>query len=309
MKVQEKMERHGVAFQKIDLVRRAAAVLALARPRQQMKNALVLAGLVFSESLAKPVALLRTFEAVVSFCCASGAVYALNDLLDRDADRAHPIKRLRPVASRMVSPRVAAGTAVGLGAAALAVAGQVSEAFLGTVAAYLAVHVGYSLYLKHQPLIDLFVVALGYVLRAVGGAVAVEVTISPWLLFCTLVLALFLVVGKRHAELASLADGAVTHRNVLDHYSVDYLRQLLTVLTSLVVLAYSLYAISSETAQRHPLLSLTIPPVMYGLFRYYALVLHERKGGHPEDILIQDRHIQVTVTVWGALVLWALYHP
>ena len=280
-------------------------VLELARPKQQVKNALVLAGLVFSGSLQSVQVVLRALIATIAFCCASAGIYAFNDFVDREADRRHPTKSRRPVASGLISPVLAVGLALVYTAGALGISAYLPRQFQATLVTYLVLQLSYSRYLKQQELLDMFTVALGYVLRAVGGAVAINVQISSWLILCTLLLALFLIVGKRHAELT--LPQSSDHRAVLARYSQEYLRHLMVMTGTLAAVTYCLYAVTSETATRHPLLVLTVPPVLYGLFRYLQVVVQDMKGGHPEEILFHDAHIAGAVVLWGALVLASLY--
>lgn len=286
---------------------RLQGLVALARPRQQVKNLVVWAALVFAGRLGEARAVGDVFQAFLAFCFASAAIYAFNDVADRAADATHPVKRFRPVASGTVSPVL--GLAAGLlwGVAAAALGWRVGASFAGVLAAYVALQVAYSLWLKRVPLIDLFGVAVGYVQRAVGGAVAVEASISPWLVLCTLLLALFLVVGKRLGELAQLGGEAGAHRVTLRVYSRELLQQLLSVVAGSLVVIYSLYAITSNTAQAHPGLAWTIPLVLYGLFRYFLLVTRPEQGAQPEEILLKDTQVRAVVLLWGAVVVWALY--
>lgn len=289
----------------VGLVSRMGGVLALARPKQQVKNALVLAALVFSGSLQSVSAISRSVVALIVFCSASAGVYAFNDFVDRAADRKHPTKSHRPVASGLVPPALAVVMASVYTLVALLVSTYLPWQFQATLFTYLLLQLAYSRYLKRQELLDMFAVAFGYVLRAVGGAAALDVRISPWLVLCTLLLALFLVTGKRHAEL-TLAQ-ASEHRAVLLRYSSSYLQHLMVMTGTSAVLTYCLYALTSDTAERHPLLVLTVPPVLYGLFRYLQVVVQDTKGGQPEEVLFRDAHIRGAVLLWVVLVLVALY--
>jgi 4-hydroxybenzoate polyprenyltransferase len=293
--------------------RRATAALLFSslRPEQWTKNLLVFAGVLFGRRLLDPVAVVIAVATFVTFCALSGAVYLFNDVADRQADREHPLKSLRPIASGDLSMRVALVTAGLLGAAALA-ASIVIRPALGVVsAAYLILLVLYSTVLKHVVIVDVLTIAAGFVLRAVAGAVAVALPISHWLLVCTTLLALFLALSKRRHELTLLADGATGHRRILEEYSPYLLDQMVSVVTASTLVAYVSYATSAETAERLGTnrLGLTIPFVLYGIFRYLYLVHQKRGGGSPAAMLLTDRPLLVCVALWTACVIVILYSP
>jgi 4-hydroxybenzoate polyprenyltransferase len=255
--------------------------------------------------------MVRAAAAFAIFCALSGVVYLVNDLVDREADQRHPLKRLRPVASGQLSPPTAAVGAALLAVLAMAAAIALSPAFAGVSAAYVALLVSYSFVLKHLVIIDALTIAAGFVLRAAAGAVAVSVPISHWLLVCTTLLALFLVLSKRRHELTLLAEGATTHRPILNEYSPYLLDQMIAVVTASTLVAYSLYATSGETALRLGTnrLGLTIPFVLYGIFRYLYLVHQKRAGGSPADLLLTDRPLLTCVGLWALAVALILYSP
>jgi 4-hydroxybenzoate polyprenyltransferase len=288
-----------------------ALLLASLRPEQWTKNLFVFAGVLFGGHLLDGVAIGRAVLAFVIFCALSGVVYLLNDLVDREADQRHPLKRLRPIASGRLLPRTAAIAAAVLGTAALAGAVALSSTFAWIAAAYVALLVTYSFLLKHLVIIDALTIAAGFVLRAAAGAVAVLVPISHWLLVCTTLLALFLVLSKRRHELTLLADGAMTHRPILDEYSPYLLDQMIAVVTASTLVAYSVYSTSTETAERlgTTRLGLTIPFVLYGIFRYLYLVHQKRAGGSPADLLLTDRPLLACVGLWALAVALILYSP
>ncbi len=289
----------------------AALLLTSLRPEQWTKNLIVFAGALFGGQLTSAPALGAAGAAFLIFCALSGAVYLFNDVADRAGDQRHPLKRQRPIASGELSP-VLAVTAGSI----LALAG-VSAAFairplLGSVAAaYFALLFLYSFALKHLVIIDALTIAAGFVLRAAGGAVAIAVPISHWLLVCTTLLALFLSFSKRRHELTLLAEGAIDHRPILYEYSPYLLDQMIAVVTASTLVAYTLYATSTETAQKlgTARLGLTIPFVLYGIFRYLYLVHQKRAGGSPTTLLVTDGPLLACVAMWSIAVAVILYTP
>ena len=279
------------------------------RPQQWTKNLFVFAGLLFSGHLLDRAAWPPALAAFLIFCGLSGAVYLVNDVLDRDADAQHPIKRDRPIASGALSTGVALGAAFVLAvvcvAGATAINGQLTMAAVG----YVVLLALYSAALKHYVIIDVLTLAAGFVLRAVAGAVAIGVPISHWLLVCTTLLALFIGLSKRRHELTLLNDGAAGHRPILQEYSPYLLDQMISVVTAATLVAYSVYTISSETAGRlgSDRLGLTIPFVLYGIFRYLYLVHQRNEGGSPSELLLTDRPLLVCVGLWVAAVVLVIY--
>jgi 4-hydroxybenzoate polyprenyltransferase len=281
------------------------------RPEQWTKNLFVFAGVLFGGHLLDLPAMLRALAAFAVFCALSGVVYIFNDLADRAADQRHPLKRLRPIASGQLSSSIAAIAATILGAVSLVAALLLSPMFAVLSATYVVLLVLYSVVLKHLVIIDALTIAAGFVLRAAAGAVAVFVPISHWLLVCTTLLALFLVLSKRRHELTLLADGAMTHRPILEEYSPYLLDQMIAVVTASTLVAYSVYSTSAETAERlrTTRLGLTIPFVLYGIFRYLYLVHQKRAGGSPADLLLTDRPLLACVGLWVLSVALILYSP
>ena len=285
------------------------ALGASLRPRQWTKNLLVFAGLIFSRGLHEPVLLARSTLAFVLFCLLSGGVYLINDVLDAERDRAHPQKRHRPVASGRVRPSVA--VAAGL----LLLVGATLAAFalslrLGVVAlAYAALLTAYSIGLKHVVIVDTLIIAGGFVLRALAGVVVLDIEFSYWLLFCTILLALFLTFGKRRHELLALEGGATDHRPILSEYSPQLLDQMIAVVTASTLMAYALYTMAPDTHARlgTTRLPLTIPFVLYGIFRYLYLLYRRDLGGNPSEHLLTDRALLVAVALWGVTVVLVLY--
>jgi 4-hydroxybenzoate polyprenyltransferase len=281
------------------------------RPSQWAKNLLVFAGLLFGLRLFEPTAVGRAVAAFGIFCLLSGVVYLINDVADRDIDRQHPHKAKRPIASGALSVAAALTSAFVLGLIALIGAFALGPRFFIVAAFYLALLALYSGALKHIVIIDVLTIAVGFVLRAVAGAVAVDVDISHWLLVCTILLALFISLAKRRHELLLLAHGAANHRPILGEYTPYLLDQMIAVVTASTLIAYVFYTISPETEQKFGThwLGLTVPFPLYGIFRYLYLVHLREGGGSPADLLLTDRPLLVCVTLWALSVVLIIYHP
>ncbi|MFN8523354.1 MAG: decaprenyl-phosphate phosphoribosyltransferase [Chloroflexota bacterium] len=277
------------------------------RPRQWTKNLLVFAGLVFTYNLANPQMLVRVGGAFLVFCALSSAGYLWNDIRDAVADRQHPIKRYRPIAAGVVGIPLAGTVSFGLSLAGLVFAGTLGVPFTLVAAAYAALTVLYSLVLKHVVLIDVFAIAAGFVLRAVGGAVVIGVPVSPWLYVCTVLVSLFIALGKRRHELQLLADDASRHRPILSQYSEELVDQLILIVAAATIIAYSLYTFSAENLPRDHSMMLTIPFVVYGVFRYLFLVRMRGGGGAPDEMLLTDRGLLATAVSWVLACLAILY--
>lgn len=285
-----------------------AMVLAL-RPRQWMKNAVVFAALVFARRVFEPAPFAQAVAAFVFFCAASGAVYLVNDIIDIDQDRLHPRKRRRPIAAGDLPVSLAWALAGVLVTTTLALAYLVRPLLAAVILGYCVVQVAYSLYLKHQVILDVFTIAAGFVLRAVAGAVAIGVPISPWLYVCTALLALFQALAKRRAEIKLLSEAAGAHRRILEDYSTLLLEEMIAVVTSSTVMAYSLYTFSAENLPRNHAMMWTVPFVLYGIFRYLYLVYRKDAGGSPEQILLSDFPLLICLLLWGLTSLAILYYP
>jgi 4-hydroxybenzoate polyprenyltransferase len=281
------------------------------RPSQWAKNLLVFAGLLFGLRLFDPVAVGRAAGAFVIFCMLSGVVYLINDIADRETDRQHPLKARRPIASGALPVSTAVTMAIVLGGVALTGAFSLGIRFFAVAATYLALLAVYSGPLKHIVIIDVLTIAIGFVLRAVAGAVAVDVEISHWLLVCTILLALFISLAKRRHELVLLASDAPSHRRILGEYSPYLLDQMIAVVTASTLISYVFYTISPETEQKFGThwLGLTIPFPLYGIFRYLYLVHQREGGGSPADLLLTDRPLLVCVTLWALSVALIIYRP
>ena len=289
----------------------ALALLISLRPGQWTKNLFVFAGLLFAVRLFDPSSIARAVAAFGIFCALSGVVYLVNDVMDRETDRHHPTKRLRPIASGELSPAAAIATALVLTVGALGSAWLLGWKFFAVAAGYVSLQTLYSGPLKHMVIIDVLTIAVGFVLRAVAGAVVIDVAISHWLLVCMILLALFMALAKRRHELVLLAGGAAGHRPILGEYSAYLLDQMIAVVTASTLIAYIFYTISPETEQKFGTewLGLTIPFPLYGIFRYLYLVHQREGGGSPSDLLLNDRPLQACVTLWVIAVVLIIYHP
>ena len=286
-------------------------VVVSLRPEQWTKNLIVFAGLLFGGRLTDPSAVLLAVATFATFCALSGAVYLVNDVADRDADTQHPLKRMRPIAAGQLSTRTALLIAVVLATAAMAATLLVRPVVGLAAGGYLVLLLLYSAALKNIVIIDALTIAGGFVLRAVAGALAVSVPISQWLLVCTTLLALFLAFSKRRHELTVLGEAATGHRRILEEYTPYLLDQMVAVVTASTLIAYTVYATSPETAGRlgTTRLGLTIPFVLYGIFRYLYLVHQKRGGGSPAVLLMTDRPLLACVALWALSVALILYSP
>jgi 4-hydroxybenzoate polyprenyltransferase len=299
------------------------ALVAAMRPRQWTKNLALFVGIVFAQRLLDLSAFERAFVAFVVFCLASSSIYLLNDLFDLENDRQHPVKCKRPLASGRL-PTSWAIVAIGmliLACAGLTLLvfkipiqfstdlfapfGGANLLFALTVAAYLLLQVLYSARLKHVVLLDVFVIASGFVLRILAGAVVIPVVISPWLYLVAILLSLFLALNKRRHELVLLQGQATSHRQILKEYSVPLLDQMITIVTAATLMAYSLYTFQGPTGNHR--LMITIPLVLYGMFRYLYLVYMRMEGGSPEEVLLRDRHMLGTVVSCTVVIIIVLY--
>jgi 4-hydroxybenzoate polyprenyltransferase len=283
-------------------------LLRAMRPQQWVKNAFVLAPLVFAHRLTDPQALGRALLLLAAFCAGASAVYLLNDIRDREADRNHPLKQRRPLASGALSVPLAASVAAVLAAAAIAGGYALGPRPLLYVLGFLALNSAYSWWLKHLVIVDVMVLAMGYLLRVEAGGAAIDVAVSSWLVLCTLLVALFLGFSKRRHELLLLAERAPAQRPVLSQYSPAFLDQMINVVTASTVLSYALYAISDESLAKHGRgLLYTVPFVLYGVFRYLYLMYQQPGHANPTEEVLTDPPFLVNVALWSALVLWVLY--
>ena len=268
------------------------------RPQQWTKNVLLFFGLIFALKLTNLALDIRAMIGFLVFCAASSGVYLINDLADIEKDRQHPKKRNRPLAAGIIT----SGQAIALATVLFVVSNVVSylmgPVFAALVVFYVAMMLLYSFRLKNVVLIDVFVLAAGFVIRAVAGAVVVGVPISPWLYVCTVLASLFLGLGKRRQEIVLLTSGAGSHRRILEEYSVPLLDQLIMIVTSSTIMAYSLYTFSAENLPANHTMMLTIPFVLYGVFRYLYLMHQRNEGGSPDEVLLSDRPLLATAFLW-----------
>lgn len=273
----------------------------LLRPRQWAKNALVFAAPLGAGMLLEPRILGPSAMAFVAFSLAASAMYALNDVMDLERDRAHPTKRERPVASREISTRAATVACALLGALSIAIGWVVSSALVVVLVVYVAVTISYSMNLKHVPVVDMVIVASGFVLRAIAGGVAADVPISSWFLIVTSFGALFVVAGKRYAELTNLADNGSSHRPSLEDYNPEYLRHVLTLSAGLAAIAYCLWAFEvPREGLGQLLMQLSVVPFVTALLRYAHIIMQGR-GGEPEEVFLEDRELLLLGAAWLGL--------
>jgi 4-hydroxybenzoate polyprenyltransferase len=279
------------------------------RPAQWAKNLFVLAPRVFGGLLLDASAVARGGLALVAFCCASSAVYLVNDIRDREEDRRHPLKRLRPLAAGTLRVPTAVTAMIALAAAALGVALYLGPSFAWILAAYLILNLLYTLWFKHMVILDVMSISLGFVLRVEAGATAMHVEVSRWLFLCTIFLALFLAFSKRRHEITLLAGEASGQRPVLDHYSPAFLDQMINVVTASSVVSYALYAVAPETVEKYGTQDLvfTIPLVLYGIFRYLYLMYQRPGERNPTEAILRDAPFLINMLLWGLAVVWIVY--
>ena len=284
-------------------------LISAMRPRQWTKNFVIFAGILFSLQIFHFNSLIRSVWAFCLFCMTSGTVYILNDILDYERDKIHPEKRNRPIASGLLPKRTAALFDIILAVASLSFGFALSTSFGWVVTIYLTMNVAYSVYLKNVVIVDVIIIALGFVLRAVAGAFAINVAISEWLLICTFLLALFLALCKRRHELRLIEEKADQHRAVLAEYTPALVDQMTAVVTASALMAYALYTISDNVVEKFHTQNLifTVPFVLFAIFRYLYLVLTQNLGGSPERVLIQDKAMVIDIGLWVLAVTGILY--
>ena len=284
------------------------SILKTMRPKQWTKNIFLFAALIFDRQLTNPDAFLKTFLGFILFSLLSSSVYLINDIADVESDRNHPKKKNRPIASGKLSVRAAGITASVLIIITLILSYILSPGFFLISLIYFILFLGYSLRLKHVPLIDVLIIASGFVLRVGAGVSLIQVErFSPWLYVVTTLLALYIGFGKRRAELMLLNDGANSHRRVLDGYNIPFLDQLITIVSSTTIIAYSLYTFSAPNLPENHAMMLTIPFVIYGIFRYLFLIQMKGEGGAPDELVLSDLPLQITIACFGLSVLIIFY--
>jgi 4-hydroxybenzoate polyprenyltransferase len=281
------------------------------RPEQWTKNLIIFGGLLFGQRLFDLHSIIYASAAFAVFCALSGVVYLLNDVADRDADRRHPLKRHRPIASGELSTSSALAAAAVIGIVALTASFLLRKEFGFFASAYVALLAFYSGPLKHVVIVDVLTIAIGFVLRAAAGAAVIDVPISNWLLFITILGALFLALSKRRHELVLLADDATSHRPILQEYTPYLLDQMISVVTASTLVAYAFYTVNPETVEKFHTnhLGLTLPFLLYGIFRYLYLVHQKEGGGSPAEMLLNDRPLLLCVALWALAVALIIYGP
>ena len=284
------------------------ALLKTMRPRQWTKNGFIFAALVFDKQLFIANSLLRNVAGFVLFCFISSAVYIFNDLSDIEADREHPEKRNRPIPSGKLPVGVAWAAGILLVVLSVGLGYLLSPAFAAVVLGYFLLNIAYSRWLKHILILDVLIIAAGFVLRVVAGVALIHVErFSPWLYVVMTLLSLYLGFGKRRAELALLTDEAGTHRKVLHGYTIPLLDQYIIIVSATTIVAYSFYTFSAPNVPANHSMMLTIPFVVYAIFRYLWLIQVQKAGGEPEEILLTDRPFQIGMFLWAAVVILVFY--
>lgn len=284
------------------------ALIKTMRPRQWTKNIFIFAALVFDKQLLHVDAFLRTLAGFALFCLISSSVYIFNDIADVEADRQHPEKKNRPIPSGKLPISVAWSAGIVLVVTTFAISYFLAPGFEAVVIIYFLLNMAYTKWLKHIPIVDVLVIAAGFVLRVHAGVTLISVErFSPWLYVVMTLLSLFLGFGKRRAEIALLAQGAGSHRKVLDGYTLPLLDNYIMIVSSTTIVSYSLYTFSAPNVPENHSMMLTIPFVVYAIFRYLYLVQVEHAGGAPEEILLSDRPFQIAMILWGAAVLAIFY--
>jgi len=278
------------------------------RPRQWLKNGLVFAPLFFDRKVLDLDSLTRAIIAFCLLCLMSSAVYIMNDLIDIENDRQHPKKRYRPLPAGKLNPKIAAVVSLVLAIGSLATGFFIAQPFGWILATYLAIQIAYTYYFKRVVLLDVIIVATGFILRVAAGVVVINVVrFSPWLYVCTGLLALFLALGKRRHELVLLGQEAGNHRSILAEYNLDLIDRLISIVTTSAVVAYCLYTFLAEGLPANHFMMLTIPFVLYAVFRYLYLIHVRQEGGAPEEIFLRDRSMQAALLMWAMVVFFALY--
>jgi 4-hydroxybenzoate polyprenyltransferase len=285
-----------------------SALIKTMRPRQWTKNGFIFFGLIFDKQLFMLEPLLRTVAGFILFCLVSSAVYLFNDIADVEADRRHPEKKSRPIASGRLPLRVALAAGLGLAAVAIPLGYWLSPVFALILVVYLAINVLYSRWLKHIPILDVLIISSGFVLRVAAGVALITVErFSPWLYMITILFSLYIGLGKRRAEMNLLADGASSHRKVFEGYTIPLLDQYITIVSGMTIVAYSLYTFSAPNLPENHAMMLTIPFVVYGIFRYLQLINMGNAAGSPDEVALKDRPLQITVFFWGLAVIAIFY--
>jgi 4-hydroxybenzoate polyprenyltransferase len=275
------------------------ALIKTMRPRQWTKNGFIFFALIFDKQLFLREPFLRTLAGFFLFCLISSSVYLFNDIADVEADRNHPVKKFRPIASGQLPVGIAWAAALLLIIISLPLAYLLSPAFMLVLVTYLVINLAYSRWLKHVPILDVMIIAFGFVLRVAAGVTLITVErFSPWLYVITLLFSLYIGLGKRRAEISLLSQGAGAHRKVLDGYTLPLLDQYITIVSGTTIIAYSLYTFSAPNLPENHTMMLTIPFVIYGIFRYLQLIQIGNAAGSPDEVALKDRPLQITMLLW-----------
>jgi len=283
-------------------------LLKTMRLRQWTKNGFVFFALIFDQQLFLREPFIRTLEGFFLFCLISSSVYLFNDITDIEADRQHPEKKHRPLASGKLPITVAMTAAFILALVSLILGYFLAPYFAGIIALYFVINLLYSRWLKHIPILDVLIISSGFVLRVAAGVMLITVErFSPWLYMITVLFSLYIGLGKRRAEMNLLAQGAGAHRKVLDGYTIPLLDQYITIVSGMTIIAYSLYTFSAPNLPENHTMMLTIPFVVYGIFRYLQLIQTGHAAGSPDEVALKDRPLQVTVLLWGLAVIAVFY--
>ncbi|HET6596119.1 MAG TPA: decaprenyl-phosphate phosphoribosyltransferase [Anaerolineales bacterium] len=285
------------------------ALLKTMRPRQWTKNGFIFFGLIFDKQLFITESFVRTLAGFFLFCLISSAVYLFNDIADVEADRNHPEKKFRPIASGELPVRVASISAMLLVILTIPLGYLLSPSFAIILAAYLIINLFYSRWLKHEAILDVLIISSGFVLRVAAGVILISPVerFSPWLYMLTILFSLYIGLGKRRAEMNLLAQGASAHRKVFDGYTIPLLDQYITIVSGMTIVAYSLYTFSAPNLPENHSMMLTIPFVVYGIFRYLQLIQIGHAAGAPDEVALKDRPLQITMLLWGLTVLAIFY--
>jgi 4-hydroxybenzoate polyprenyltransferase len=285
------------------------ALIKTMRPRQWPKNGFIFFALIFDKQLFIPESFWRTVAGFFLFCLISSAVYLFNDIADVEADRNHPEKKFRPIASGKLPINVALTAALLLTVVAIPIGYRLAPAFALILTVYLANNILYSRWLKHVPILDVLIVSVGFVLRVAAGVILIYPVerFSPWLYMLTILFSLYIGLGKRRAEMDLLADSATAHRKVFDGYTLPLLDQYITIVSGMTIVAYSLYTFSAPNLPENHTMMLTIPFVVYGIFRYLQLIQIGHAAGSPDEVALKDRPLQITVLLWGLAVIAIFY--
>lgn len=280
------------------------ALIKLLRPKQWIKNSFVLAAIIFSGNFLKTNVLIKNIAIMFMFCLASSCVYILNDIIDVEKDRCHPKKKFRPIASGDVSVKLAVILGIILTLIVIICSYKISSLALIIILSYLFLNIFYSFKLKHIIIIDVMVITLGFVLRIECGSVVTGVSLSPWLILCTILLSLFLALNKRKSEIIELNTKGASHRKILEEYSVELIDRMLNLVTPAILISYCLYTFNSIQNRN---MMLTIPFIIYGIFRYEYLMSKNNAGGKPEDVFFKDKPFLINIILWGISILSIIY--